>query len=52
MTETIERVMVVTAHPDDPEFGAGGAIAKLVRDGCRVTYVIVTTATRDRATGP
>jgi len=42
MTETIERVMVVTAHPDDPEFGAGGAIARLVRDGCPVTYVIVT----------
>jgi LmbE family N-acetylglucosaminyl deacetylase len=42
MTETIERVMVVTAHPDDPEFGAGGTIANLVRDGCQVTYLIVT----------
>src|SRR5216110_334799 len=34
--------MVVTAHPDDSEFGAGGTIAKLVKDGCEVTYVIVT----------
>ena len=42
MTEKIERVMVVTAHPDDSEFGAGGAIAKLVKEGCEVTYVIVT----------
>jgi LmbE family N-acetylglucosaminyl deacetylase len=46
MTEKIERVperaMVVTAHPDDTEFGAGGTIAKLVKDGCEVTYVIVT----------
>ncbi|HKA28373.1 MAG TPA: PIG-L family deacetylase, partial [Candidatus Binatia bacterium] len=38
----IERVLVVTAHPDDSEFGAGGTIAKLVKDGCEVTYVIVT----------
>lgn len=42
MTEKIERVMVVTAHPDDSEFGAGGTIAKLVQEGCEVTYVIVT----------
>jgi len=42
MTERIERVMVVTAHPDDVEFGAGGTVAKLVREGCDVTYVIVT----------
>ena len=42
MADTIQRVLVVTAHPDDSEFGAGGTIAKLVKDGCEVTYVIVT----------
>jgi LmbE family N-acetylglucosaminyl deacetylase len=42
MTAGAERVMVVTAHPDDPEFGAGGTIAKLVKEGREVTYVIVT----------
>jgi LmbE family N-acetylglucosaminyl deacetylase len=42
MAERIQRVMVVTAHPDDSEFGAGGTVAKLVKDGCEVTYVIVT----------
>src|SRR5919204_2781245 len=42
MTEKLERVMVVTAHPDDSEFGAGGTIAKLVKEGREVTYVIVT----------
>jgi LmbE family N-acetylglucosaminyl deacetylase len=42
MAKKIERALVVTAHPDDSEFGAAGTIAKLVRDGCEVTYVIVT----------
>jgi LmbE family N-acetylglucosaminyl deacetylase len=42
MKDSVERVMVVTAHPDDPEFGAGGTIAKLVKEGREVTYVIVT----------
>jgi LmbE family N-acetylglucosaminyl deacetylase len=37
-----ERVLGVFAHPDDPEFGAGGAMAKLAQDGAEVTYVIVT----------
>jgi LmbE family N-acetylglucosaminyl deacetylase len=36
------RVMVVSAHPDDPEFSAGGTVAKLAKDGARVTYVICT----------
>ncbi len=34
-----ERVLVVTAHPDDPEFLAGGTIATLVRDASEVTDV-------------
>jgi LmbE family N-acetylglucosaminyl deacetylase len=37
-----DRVMVVSAHPDDPDFGAGGSIARLVDGGAEVTYVIVT----------
>lgn len=42
MSERIERVMVVTAHPDDAEFGAGGTIAKMAKDGREITYVVVT----------
>src|SRR5712664_4093353 len=36
------RVMFVAAHPDDPEFLAGGTIAGMVKDGREVSYVIVT----------
>jgi len=42
MADTIARVMVVTAHPDDSEFGAGGTVAKLVKEGREVSYLIVT----------
>ncbi len=42
MRDRIERVMVITAHPDDSEFGAGGTVAKLVKEGREVTYTIVT----------
>ena len=42
MTSDIERVMVITAHPDDAEFAAGGTVARFVKAGAEVTYVIVT----------
>jgi LmbE family N-acetylglucosaminyl deacetylase len=38
----IARALVVTAHPDDVDFGAGGTVATLVRAGVAVTYCIVT----------
>ena len=55
MAEKIERALVVTAHPDDSEFGAAGTIAKLVRDGCEVSYVVVTNGNKgsgDRSMTP
>ena len=42
MTSANGPVMVVTAHPDDPEFLAGGTVAKLAKEGRAITYVIVT----------
>jgi LmbE family N-acetylglucosaminyl deacetylase len=37
-----ERVLVVTAHPDDVDFGAAGTVATWTRAGVQVTYAIVT----------
>jgi LmbE family N-acetylglucosaminyl deacetylase len=42
MADKIERVMVITAHPDDSEFGAGGTVARFVKDGREVVYCVVT----------
>ena len=38
----IERALVVTAHPDDVDFGAAGTIATWTDAGIEVTYCIVT----------
>jgi LmbE family N-acetylglucosaminyl deacetylase len=39
---TPARVLVVAAHPDDIEFGAGGTIARWIREGARVDELVVT----------
>src|SRR3954453_3351801 len=40
--EEIERALVVTAHPDDVDFGAAGTVALLTDAGAEVTYCLVT----------
>jgi LmbE family N-acetylglucosaminyl deacetylase len=47
MTDAFEGpVIVVGAHPDDPEFGAGGTIARFTRNGQAVHYVVCTDGSR------
>ncbi|MCU4184920.1 PIG-L family deacetylase [Acidiferrimicrobium sp. IK] len=36
------RTLVITAHPDDVDFGAGGTIASWTSQGIEVSYCIVT----------
>ena len=38
----IKSVLVVTAHPDDLDFGAGGTIASWAKSGIEVSYCILT----------
>ena len=38
----VHRLLVVTAHPDDVDFGAAGTIATLTDSGVEVGYCIVT----------
>jgi LmbE family N-acetylglucosaminyl deacetylase len=40
--DEIERALVVTAHPDDVDFGAAGTVANLTDNGVEVTYCLVT----------
>jgi LmbE family N-acetylglucosaminyl deacetylase len=38
----VDRVLVVTAHPDDVDFGCAGTIAQWTDRGIEVTYCVVT----------
>lgn len=42
-------LMVITAHPDDAEFGAAGTVAKWTRAGKSAVYVVCTSG--DKGTG-
>ncbi|MDO8618481.1 MAG: PIG-L deacetylase family protein [Candidatus Daviesbacteria bacterium] len=39
-------VLVIAAHPDDPEFGCGATVAKYVSGGAKAYYVICTNGQR------
>ena len=41
-SESLDRVLVIAAHPDDPEFGAGGTLAKWALAGKEIRYVLLT----------
>ena len=40
--EPVQKALVVTPHPDDAEFGCGGTVAQLVKEGKEVYYVVAT----------
>ena len=40
--QQVSRVLVITAHPDDVDFGAAGTIAQWTEAGLDVSYCIVT----------
>ena len=40
--EQVERILVITAHPDDVDFGAAGTIATWTDRGIEVAYCVVT----------
>jgi len=40
--EGVSKVLVITAHPDDVDFGAAGTVARMTDAGVSVTYCLVT----------
>ena len=42
----VKTILVVGAHPDDNDFGAGATVAKITREGAEVIYLIATTGQR------
>jgi LmbE family N-acetylglucosaminyl deacetylase len=41
-SEVPDRILVITAHPDDVDFGAAGSVAAWTAAGAHVTYCVVT----------
>jgi LmbE family N-acetylglucosaminyl deacetylase len=40
--DPVERILVITAHPDDVDFGVAGSVAVWTDAGTQVTYCVVT----------
>jgi LmbE family N-acetylglucosaminyl deacetylase len=38
----VQRVLVIMAHPDDPDFSCAGMATQMARQGIEVTYMILT----------
>jgi LmbE family N-acetylglucosaminyl deacetylase len=36
------RVLVIAAHPDDPEYGCAGTVARWAQEGREITYLLLT----------
>jgi len=41
-----KTILVIAAHPDDPEFGCGATVAKYILEGAKAYYVICTNGQR------
>ncbi len=46
---SVGKVLGVFAHPDDPEFFAGGTFAKWAADGAEITFLIATSGDKGSA---
>jgi len=44
--ERSKTILVILAHPDDPEFFLGGTIAEWVKQGHEVSYLLLTMGQR------
>ena len=43
-----QHILVILAHPDDPEFFCGASLARWARDGHKISYVLLTCGDKGR----
>lgn len=41
-----KHILAIVAHPDDIDFGGAGSVAKWIKEGAKVSYIILTDGTR------
>lgn len=51
MNSVFKRLLVLSPHTDDGEFGCGGSISKFIRLGCEVFYVAFSSAEKSIPSG-